>query len=147
MEWKKAVLKWENVLFLKLKYFAQDCKQHFLPTMLSRFGNHNPCWKGVKKDFSKSRDLYYFQVSCWADSQNQKCYLHSTWKKKLKKPFDKNRQQKIFVLIYYRNMLKVQKASNKLQRYSNKLDQHKQQRKRVVFKVTDISHTPIRIMK
>ena len=44
-------------------------------------------------------------------------------------------------------MLKVQKVSNKLQRYSNKLDQHKQQGKSVVFKVTDVALTPARIMK
>ena len=68
-------------------------------------------------------------------------------KKKLVKSFDENLQQKIFVVIYYRNMLKVQKVSNKLQRYSNKLDQHKQQGKSVVFKVTDVALTPARIMK
>ena len=127
VEWTKAMLKHENALFLKLKYLVEDCKQHFLPTLLSRLGNHNPCWKGVKREFTNSQiHLIFTTFKCRVEQiRKTRNIIFIVLEKRLVKSFDKNRQQEIFVVIYYRNMLKVQKVTNKLQRYSFKLGQQK----------------------
>ena len=65
--------------------------------------------------------------------------IFTVLEKRLVKSLDKNPQQEIFVVIYYRNMLKV------LQRYSF-TGSTKQQGNSLNFKVTDVAQTSVKIM-